>query len=121
MADVPVSHGQIVLASVVDPQGRNPKVRPCVVVSNEPAITAGGPVRVVCITGTLDGIDAEDRVDLPWHRSGHPRTGLNKPSAADCSWQADVALEDVVADKGRVPDAELRRIVLRLEQLAGGG
>ena len=46
--------GRIVQVEVLDPQGRNPKVRPAVIVTPDEAIDPDGEIDVVAITTQLD-------------------------------------------------------------------
>src|SRR5438552_7296188 len=78
--------GRIVWVQLPDPQGRNPKCRPAVVVTPDADIRADGEVWVVAISTQLDQAPAEAQVELPWDRRGHPRTGLRERSAAVCTW-----------------------------------
>jgi mRNA-degrading endonuclease toxin of MazEF toxin-antitoxin module len=61
---------------LLDPQSRNRKCRPAVIVTPDADIQADGEVWIVAITTTLSAAPAEDQVELPWDRRGHPRTGL---------------------------------------------
>lgn len=115
MADAPLHRGSIIVAAVLDPQGENPKARPCVVVSDERMIGEGRPLAVIGITGEVSDIAEADRIDLPWQRDGHPRTGLTKPCAAHCQWRVVIPADAVLHVIGRVPDDELLRIIRRLE------
>jgi mRNA-degrading endonuclease toxin of MazEF toxin-antitoxin module len=102
-----------------DPQGRNAKNRPCVIVSHDDHIESGSPLAVIGVTSTLTGLDPTDRVDLPFSNDpAHPSsTGLSRPSAAVCSWQDVVEQDDVLAVIGLVPTEQLERIVSRLRQI----
>jgi hypothetical protein len=76
------AYGSIVLvADMLDPHGRNPKDRPCVIVTDPEAIPEGRQL-VVAISTVLPAILPDDYVLLPWQRPYHPKTGLNKRNAA---------------------------------------
>lgn len=114
-----VRRGQIVMAAIPDPQGRNVKRRPCVVVSEDASLDAGGPVRLIGVTSWLEGLSGSDRIDLPYSNTGrHPRTGLDRPSAAVCCWAAVVAPDQVGAPIGHVPPVAMKAILDRLMELA---
>ena len=81
-----LSRGRIVWVELLDPQGRNPKCRPAVIVTPDADIRADGEVWIVAISTQLDEAAAEDQVELPWDRRGHPRTGLRERCAAVCTW-----------------------------------
>src|SRR5262245_17460233 len=110
----PFSRGQIVWVAVPDPQGRNLKERPCVVVG-----CSDTHVAVIGVTSTLDALDAADRVDLPYSNDpAHPcYTGLKRPSAADCHWQEIVKVGEVASVMGHLLPEHLGRIVTRVREL----
>ncbi len=86
--------GDIVFATMVDPQGGNRKSRTALIVfqNNDKSYI------VVAITSTFktDEVRPENHVELPWKR-GEPQchTGLVKPSRADVDWFARMALDNV--------------------------
>jgi len=96
--------GLIVWATTPDPAGRNPKKRPVVLLTSQDEVPPGNPLIGVGVTGTLPAPLPPDYVLIPWHRSRHPYTGLNKKCAAWCSWRVTIPLTDDVQVMGRVPD-----------------
>jgi len=102
-----------------DPQGRNPKIRPAVIVTPTDAILPEGTIDVVAVTTQIDQSPAEVSVSLPWHRNGHPRTKLRRRNVADCSWRAQMPVLMVQSEAGQVPVAEMNRILQILAILAG--
>src|SRR5262245_60953780 len=100
----PFVRGQVVNAPVLDPQGRNLKIRPCVVIA-----CTETRVAIVGITSTLGEIGPSDRVDLPF--SPNPAspcyTGLRRESAANCAWQTVVGVEEVVEVIGHIDSTDL--------------
>ena len=74
------AHGSIVIVSrLLDPQGRNPKDRRCVVVS--PDATTAGPddsIDVVAISSLVPSPVTPECVDLPWQLPFHPVTKLHQ-------------------------------------------
>ncbi len=113
---MPLQRGQIVVAWVSDPQNRNPKRRPLVIVTATEDIKPDEPFLAVAITGTFSQPLPGDHVALPWHPKKHPKTGLTKPSAAVCSWLESITAADVEAHKGRVPDKELLLILTKVKE-----
>ena len=78
----PYAYGSIVLvADMLDPQGRNPKDRPCVIATDREA-TPEGYELVVAISTVLPSPLPDDYVLLPYMDPRHPRTGLTKKNAA---------------------------------------
>jgi mRNA-degrading endonuclease toxin of MazEF toxin-antitoxin module len=92
-----VGYGSIVtVADMLDPQGRNPKDRPALVVSRDEDISPGEPLIVVAISTLRPGAaQPQWTVKLPWDRRGHPRTGLTTNCVAVCDW-----IEEI--DEGRI-------------------
>jgi mRNA-degrading endonuclease toxin of MazEF toxin-antitoxin module len=94
---------------LLDPQGHNRKCRPAVIVSPDADIQADGEVWVVAISSRLDAAPAEDQVELPWDRRGHPRTGLKERCAAICTWMEQVSVASIQDSAGIVPGRQLSR------------
>jgi mRNA-degrading endonuclease toxin of MazEF toxin-antitoxin module len=112
--------GQIVLVSdLLDPQGRNPKTRPAVIVTPTAEIDPRLPLQVVAVTTFLPDPLPADHVLLPWQHPRHPRTGLNKRCAAVCTWLARVDEGRVIRHVGIVPGRQLLEIESILARLAG--
>jgi hypothetical protein len=72
----------------------------------------------VAITGTIQRPLPKVCVRLPWHRRGHPRTGLSKPCVARCDWLVEIRAENVSAFLGIVPPKQLRLILETVGRLA---
>lgn len=106
-----LTQGQIIRAKVRDQQGRNPKIRPLVIVSPTPDLRSGGVFVAVAITGQFTEPVAEDEVLLPWHPKGLAATRLRKPSIAKCSWLCEIQKEDVIEIKGTVPRSQMEQII----------
>jgi mRNA-degrading endonuclease toxin of MazEF toxin-antitoxin module len=92
--------GRIVWAEVADQNGFR-KQRPAIVVS---VTEERNELTVVAVTSRVPDVLPDDHVLLPWHSQGHPRTGLNRKSAAVCSWIAEIAASDILDVAGRFPD-----------------
>lgn len=107
----PLQQGRIVWVEVLDPQGRNPKVRPAVVLTPTAEIAADGEIVVAAITSQIDQSPPEVTVELPWHRDGHPRTRLNRRAAAVCTWLVAVPASAVESVGGVVPFKPMARIL----------
>ena len=117
------SRGDIVIViDLLDPQGRNPKDRPCVIVSSPERIAAGGPLEVVAITTSPSPDPLPfDHVRLPWQVPGETRcrTGLDKPNAAICSWLVEIELSRIARIIGHVPIKPMFKINAALLRLRG--
>jgi mRNA-degrading endonuclease toxin of MazEF toxin-antitoxin module len=113
--------GHIVIVSdVLDPQGRNSKDRPCVVVGVSSADDAETLYRVVGITTSLPAELTPDHVPIPWQRPRHPETGLNERNAALCSWVVRVDESRIIRRIGDTPPRRLLEIAEALKRLAEG-
>src|ERR1700685_3930742 len=109
----PIRLGQIIWADIADANGIS-KARPAVVGDAGDQITPGGPLEVVAITSRLPDPLPDDHVLLPWHAQGHPRTGLNRKSAAVCSWMGQIAESDIKNVGGAVSGVTLAIIAAKL-------
>ena len=107
----------VIVADLPDLQGVNPKPRPAVVVTPSAELEAGGPIFVVAITTRPTDISSADRIELPWSRPRHPRTGLNKRNAVICRWLVLIHRDRIARRIGVVPPAKLLQIIERLNEL----
>jgi mRNA-degrading endonuclease toxin of MazEF toxin-antitoxin module len=105
--------GRIVWASVPDANGFR-KLRPAIIVTPSERLTETGPVEVVAVTSRLPKPLPDDHVLLPWHAQGHPRTGLNRPCAAVCTWVARITPDDIDDIAGIVPGAVMATILEKI-------
>lgn len=104
------SIGEIVsVIDMLDPNGRNPKLRPAVIVAT---VEAG--FIVVGISSRLDIATELTHVMLPWESGGHPRTGLNRKSAAVCFWYEIVSEDRFVVTGKRVSQQHVDAIRERM-------
>jgi mRNA-degrading endonuclease toxin of MazEF toxin-antitoxin module len=106
--------GRIVRVEVSDPQGRNPKVRPAVIITPTEAIRPDGVVELVAITGTQDPALADVQVALPWHAQGQTKTRLTKPCLAVCTWTFASPVTSIQSQGGIVPDRQLLQILSKI-------
>ena len=97
---------QIIWVTILDPLGRNPKSRPAVIHT----ISTDGMATVVAITSQTGAAPPDVSVAIPWHRNGHPRTKLKKPSVAVCTWIDRVPFAAIQPTAGRVPMDAMERI-----------
>jgi mRNA-degrading endonuclease toxin of MazEF toxin-antitoxin module len=116
-----LERGRIVYVEQPDPQGRNPKRRPCVIVTATEDIKPEGEATVVAISGRQDLALPEHQVELPWHAQGHPRTGLTKRSVAVCTWLATVPVSSIVGYGGKVAAAHLIQILQKIQGAGAAG
>jgi hypothetical protein len=109
--------GRIVWVEISDPQGRNPKCRPAVVVTATEDIAPEGEVIVVGISTQVDMAPADECVELPWDRNRHPRTGLKERSAAVCTWIKRAQVTSIKDLAGVVPGKQLLKILEKIGDL----
>ncbi len=113
--------GRIVWVELLDPQGRNPKCRPAVILTGDADIRPDGELLVVGISTLLDAVPPENKVELPWERQGHTRTGLKERCAAICTWKDSVSVASIKGYAGIVPARQLLAILDRVNAIASSG
>jgi mRNA-degrading endonuclease toxin of MazEF toxin-antitoxin module len=109
-----LQHGSIIWANISDPQGRNAKDRPAVVVMPSKDIEASETVIVVVATTVFEEPLTAMQVKLPWHKDRHPKTGLYAPCIALCNWIAEIPKSSILDIGGQVPGKTLHEILDRL-------
>jgi mRNA-degrading endonuclease toxin of MazEF toxin-antitoxin module len=113
----PLHQGRIVWVELLDPQGRNPKVRPAVIVTATRDILPDGDVVVAAVTTQLDTAPTEVCVELPWQRGGHPRTKLNSRNVVVCTWLVTIPVNEIRGTAGVAPIGQMNRILDIVRQL----
>lgn len=103
--------GRLVWVELPDPQGRNPKVRPAVILTPTDLIRPDGVVQVAAVTSAIGQAPRDAVVELPWHPSGAVKTKLTLPSEVVCTWLAEVPVANVSDSGGFVSGATLLAIV----------
>ena len=109
--------GRLVWVELFDPQGRNPKIRPAVVLSATDDSSPDASVWVAAITKQIDTIPDGFAVPLPWMQQGHPETKLKEPCAVACHWVAAVPVTAIQRVSGRVPDRLMIEVLAAVNQL----
>jgi hypothetical protein len=106
---VKIPLGNIVLVrKVPDKQGGNHKDRFVVLVKDYD--DADTDILGVAITGTFSLPLPSTSVKLPWRKDGNCKTGLDKPSIADCTWRVVATPADIIKKQGFTPSIELAKI-----------
>jgi hypothetical protein len=85
-----------------------------VIVTPDAEIQPDGEVWVVAISTQFDAAPAEDQVELPWDRRGHPKTKLKERCVAVCSWMEKVRVANIQEIAGIVPSRQLLDILSRI-------
>lgn len=118
----PLQQGRIVWVESLDPQGRNPKRRPAVILTPNAEIRPDGEVVVAVLSSQIDQSPPEVSVPVPWQPNGHPRTKLNRRNVVVCSWLITLPVAAVQpADVGGVvPFAEMARVLEIVRSLQAG-
>lgn len=112
---MPLQQGSIVWCKVYDRQGRNPKCRAGVIITETNEIEDNGQVVIVAIAGDPDDPSVGLSVELPWHRDKRlSRTGLTKKCYAICHWLVAIRVSDIEDVTGRVPADRLNVILENL-------
>lgn len=112
-----LEQGSIVRVETPDPQGRNFKRRPVVIVHPTEEIEPDEPIICVAITGEIPKKVPEGCVLIPYQAGGHPRTGLKKRCAAMCSWFFRITEDQIIEHMGKVPKSQLEAILTLLAKL----
>lgn len=112
-----LQQGSVVWLTVVDPAGRNPKLRPAVVLTRTSEIVEGGQVVVACATTRIDHPLPENHIKLPWNANGSAKTGLRKPCVVVCDWLYVADLAGIEQIGGVVPATVLHEILARLPSI----
>ena len=111
-----LQQGSIVWAELDDPQGRNPKQRPAIVLTPTSEISPDCELVLVAVTSTFDEPLPDNVVELPWDNNRHQVTKLRKRCIAVCDWLAIVKFEDILEVAGRTPDKQLHEILSIIPQ-----
>ena len=117
----PPCFGRIVWVELPDPQGRNPKRRPAVIVTPSEEIRPDGEVALVAVSTSFVEASPEAQVELPWDARGTSKTQLRRPSWAVCSWQVVVPVVSIVECKGIVPPRQMVEIRAKLDLMRPPG
>lgn len=108
--------GRIIKADVLDPQGRNRKRRPLVIITASEQILPGGSFWGVAITSAVSEPLPDDCVALPFHPRGHAKTKLRTFCAAKCTWLQKIEHEeDIYEYLGFVPEKQLLEILKKVD------
>ncbi|HVL15742.1 MAG TPA: type II toxin-antitoxin system PemK/MazF family toxin [Gemmata sp.] len=109
----PLQQGRIVWVELLDPQGRNPKRRPAVVLTATAEIRVDGDVVVAAVSTQTDQSPPAVSVERPWHQDGHPRTRLNRRNVVVCTWLVTLPVASIQPDDigGSVPFAQMARVL----------
>jgi mRNA-degrading endonuclease toxin of MazEF toxin-antitoxin module len=112
------ARGRIVKADVLDPQGRNRKRRPLVIVTPTEQILPGGSLWGVAITTAVSKPLPNDCVALPFHPQGLAKTKLKTFCAAKCTWLQKIEHEEDIREYlGVVPEEQLLEILKKVDAL----
>lgn len=72
---------------------------------------SGKPIQAVVISSKFRDVPAENIVRLKHLNSGHPQTGLDRPSAVICQWKVAVREEDITSYGKRIYGSILEEII----------
>ena len=111
-----LSQGQVVDVNIVDPNGRNPKTRPVVILTATDELADADQFVAAAISTKFDEPLPVDCIRVPWSSDGRAKSGLRKPSVVKCRWLVTLKREDVIAARGHLPSTvmcEIMRMVPR--------
>ena len=107
--------GRIILVETRDPQNRNAKTRPALIVSRTDEIESEGRIACVAITSAVPDDPPDDCFLLPFSPAGNSRTGLKMRSAAMCSWLFEITEDKIERYLGILSPAKLQEILAYIE------
>lgn len=107
--------GDIVEAEILDPDGKNKKPRPVVIITPDSELPSATSITVVAIStssalGPIPASYFELPAKLTAHGKGHPVTGLKVQCWAKCDWRCAVEKADILYVRGNVPGSILKRM-----------
>jgi mRNA-degrading endonuclease toxin of MazEF toxin-antitoxin module len=112
-----VRQGDVVLVTLFDPRGQNPKLRPAVVLTADHEIAADGQIVLAAISTQFDPAKLPKfLVPVPSDPQGHPQTGLRRKSVVKCNWLKAVRCDEVTAI-GRLPHEYLQSVLRQIAKL----
>ena len=114
--------GRIVWATLPDPQGRNPKDRPLIILShNADQLGDNDEVKVIGISTHQGEAPWNVQVPLPWSPAGNSVTRLREPCSAVCTWTANIKKGTIRKVSGSVPPATLQTILDTIQKIEAHG
>lgn len=114
-------HGRVVWVTIADPQGRNPKRRPAVILTPTDDIAEGGEIDVVGITTSFELAPAEVQTELQFDPRGSCRSGLRERSWAVATWVMRLPVAAIESYGGTIPGRQMAEIHRKIAALAGEG
>jgi mRNA-degrading endonuclease toxin of MazEF toxin-antitoxin module len=110
-------HGRVVWVTIHDPQGRNPKCRPAVILTPTDAIKPDGDVWVVGITTNFERATPEVQTELQYDPRGNCRSGLRERCWAVATWVTKVPVSAIEGYAGVIPGRQMAEIHQKIEAL----
>ena len=111
------SHGRVVWVTLLDPQGRNAKCRPAIIITPTDEIASDGNVVVVGVTTTPDQASADVQTELQYDPRGTCRSGLREKSWAISTWIETVAVSAIQGYSGTIPGPQMAEIRRKIRNL----
>ena len=113
------SYGRVIWVELLDPQGRNPKCRPAVIITPTDEITPDGEVRVVGISTQLDAGPHEVQVPLQYDPRAACRSGLREQCVAVCNWIVRIPVVSIRDYAGTIPGKTMHEIGEKVKRSTG--
>jgi hypothetical protein len=110
-------HGRVVWVAIPDPQGRNPKRRPAIILTPTDQITPDGDVWVIGITTKFGQAPPEVQTELQYDPRGNCRSGLREQSWAVATWVMQVPVSSIEAYGGTIPGPQMAEIHSKINAL----
>ena len=104
--------GDIIEAAILDPNDKNLKPRPVLIISPNDEIAIRHHLNVMAISSSnFPPIMPDCWFELPWDPNGHETTGLNMRCVVKCDWRTSVLKNNVIRKWGRAPGSILKKVV----------
>ena len=113
--------GDIAWVLMADPQGRNHKTRPFVIVSDVDSLPDDSALVGVAVSSQVPHPIPTSQVALPWSLPRHPVTGLCKPSVAIYDWFGSFTKGEIENIRGRVPGNRMVQIMEHVNRQDAAG
>jgi mRNA-degrading endonuclease toxin of MazEF toxin-antitoxin module len=113
-----VQRGSILWIQLTDPDGKNPKERPALLLSSNEKIMEGGELVVAAISTVFSRPIPSHWFELPSRPGGDPVTGLDQPCVVKSDWLKRVEATDVITELGMAPSRVVRQVLAYLREQA---
>jgi mRNA-degrading endonuclease toxin of MazEF toxin-antitoxin module len=110
--------GDIIEAAIPDPNDKNIKPRPVLIISPNDEVAIRHHLNVMAISSSnFPPVMPDCWFELPWDPDGHVTTGLTMRCVVKCDWRVSIPKENVIRKWGRAPGAIMKKVATYLANL----